>query len=95
MINVRKRKQEIEGANAVPGLQAHEALQAQFGFGVGEAGAVRDRLAVGVADHVVVEDDAAHARELRTAGLQGVLGARHRLFGADAISFLALASLAS
>ena len=65
-------EQEIEGADAVPGLQAHEALQPQFRLGVGEAFAMRDRLAVGVADHVVVEDDAAHAGELGAASLQRI-----------------------
>ena len=30
-IDVRQAQQEVEGADAVPGLQAHEALQAQLG----------------------------------------------------------------
>ena len=40
------------------------SLQPQHRVGVGEAFAVDDRLAVGVADHVVVKDDAAEAREV-------------------------------
>src|SRR5262249_25017219 len=53
----------------------------QLGLGVGEAGAVVDLFAVGVADHVVVEDHAAHAGELGAAGLQRVARLLHRLLG--------------
>ena len=82
-IDIREARQEVEGADAVERLQAEERLLAEFGVGVGEAGAVLERLGVGVADHVVVEDDKAHAGELRGERLERVAGALHRLLGPD------------
>ena len=40
-VHVGQLGEEVEGADAVPRLQAHEALQPQLGLGVGEALAVR------------------------------------------------------
>ena len=74
-VHIRQVDEEIEGADAVPGLQAHEAVQPHLGFHIGEAAAVRDLQAVGVADHVVMEDDAAHAGERDAACLQRIEGA--------------------
>ena len=67
-----RRCEEIERADAVPRLQAHEALEAQLRLRVREALAVADRAAVGVADHVVHEDDEAEPREPGRARLQRI-----------------------
>ena len=73
---------EIDGADAVPGLQVHEGLQAELGVHVLEAFAVLDLHGVGVADHVVMEDDAAEPGEHDAAGLVEVFGAFLGCFGA-------------
>src|SRR5207244_9096284 len=65
----------IERPDAVNSLQAHEALQPQLGLGVGEALAVLDRLAIRHTHHVIVKDNAAHPRQLGTAGLERTVGA--------------------
>jgi hypothetical protein len=63
-------------------LQSHKALQAQLCFGVGEAEAMPDFLAVGVANHVISEDDAAHARQHGAGCLEGIATACQRAFAA-------------
>ena len=62
-VHVRQTGEEVQRADAVPRLKAHLALQAQFGVGVLEPFAVRDRGAVRVPDHVVLEHDEPELRE--------------------------------
>src|SRR5262249_5307707 len=88
-VHVRQTQQEIEGADAIPGLQPHEALRAQLALGVREptrgvlfAAGVVDLRTVRVANHVKVEHHAAHAGQLGAAGLQRVRGPFARLLRA-------------
>ena len=63
----------FERADAVPGLQAHERLQAQFRGDVLEPFAVREGGAVRVAEHVVDQRHALvrHVQQQPAAGEQG------------------------
>src|SRR5262249_27257170 len=69
-VHVWQAQEEVERANAVVRLQAHEALQAEFGLSVGEAFAMLDLLAVCVADHVVMKYDTTHPSQLGAACLE-------------------------
>ena len=73
-IHVGQARHEVQRAHAVPGLQAHVRLQPEHRVGVPEPLAVDERLAVGVADHVVVKDDEAEAREVGGPRLQRIAG---------------------
>ena len=80
-------EQEVERADAVPRLQAHDALQVRFGLRAEEAPVLRrvhlgallletmdqlhgKLLRVGIAEHVPLPDDAAHARQLHAQRLK-------------------------
>ena len=97
-IDIRQRRNEIQGADGVPRLQAHGRLQMRFGLGTEQSPALRlvhfralgleavddllrDLLAVGVANHVVVEHDATHASQLHAARLQRAAAAVRKSLG--------------
>src|SRR4030095_16643433 len=63
-------------------LEPEGALEAQLALDVGEALPVRELIRIGVPDHVVVEGDAAPAREHRAARLQEMPLCGHRLLAA-------------
>ena len=86
-----KLAEPVQRADRVVGLQAHDVLQPGLGLRAEEAPVLRrvhlrprrpgpcaELHAVGVADHVVVEDDAAHAGQLHAAGLQRIAPAHAR-----------------
>ena len=80
-IHVGKTRHEVQRAHAVPRLQPHVRLQAQHRVGVRESFAMDERLAVGVADHVVMKDDEAEAREVGRPRLQRIAGRFGRPLG--------------
>lgn len=81
-IDIGEREEEIESAAGIESLEAHEILESEFGFDILEAGGVSDLSAVGVTDHVIMEDDAAHAGEADHAGLQRILRSAFKFLGA-------------
>jgi hypothetical protein len=89
-IDVVQREQKIERPDRVPRLQAHKVLEPQARLHVGETGPVGDLFAVGIADHVVVEHDAPHLREMHHPRLQVMPGAGKVFFPSLLDQFLSL-----
>ena len=92
-VDFLKGEQEVEGAHAVPSLEAEGGLEAEVGLGADEslglsAVAMFGELhGVGIAERVVQEGRAAHARELDAAGLEGGACGALEFFGTG-IEFL-------
>ena len=92
-IHLGQRAEEVQRADGIVGLEPEDGLQPEFGLRAeiapifrrvhpgSHARAVLQLHAVGVADHVVMEDHAAHAGQLHAAGLQDVAAAHLETFG--------------